>query len=598
MSDARSGSDPRVQTPSIAGANRPAKADRDADAHQEFAELRALLVGRELDQLEAILHRLDDTAARRREVADILPHVLVEHTTDPRFTHALTPPVERAITASVRSNPAPLADALFPVMGPAIRKAVAAALASMVEGLNRTLEHSLSARSFAWRFEAMRTGKSFGEVMLLHTLVYRVEQVFLIHRDSGLLLQHVTEGSGEVKDADMVSGMLTAIRDFVQDSFRVGDAESLEAMKVGELSVWVEQGPQAIIAAVMRGTAPRTYRTTLQTALERVHLEFADEFEAFNGDTARFDGARPTLDTCLHTEYRSDSTPNHRTLYAAAAVALIVAAIWGGLSWRSRSRWNGYLAALNAEPGIVVLTQERGWRRSSVTGLRDPLARDPASLLAPSQLSPADVGMKWEPYLASAPTLALGRARQVLQPPASVALSLDHGTLTAAGDAPLQWLADASRLALLIPGVTSFDVSAAEDAAARAATVQLELLSPLFLKGQAQLAEGQDVVLRQLIERTAAVVQAARTLNRRFHVDVIGHTDADGPPEANIPLSKARAAFVAAALRPVAADRLDVTDEGVGSDDPAVATASEADKQRNRRVTIRVTPASPKDGAR
>ena len=45
--------------------------------------------------------------------------------------------------------------------------------------------------------------------MLLHTLRYRVEQVFLIERSSGLLLQHVTEGSGEVRDADMVSGMLT-----------------------------------------------------------------------------------------------------------------------------------------------------------------------------------------------------------------------------------------------------------------------------------------------------------------------------------------------------------------------------------------------------
>ena len=215
---------------------RSGTAERDYEA---FGELRTLLVGEERDQLASILARLDDHAARRKEIGDVLPGVLVEHASDPRFTRALTPPVEKAITASVRNNPAPLADALFPVMGPAIRKAVAAALSAMVDGLNRTLEHSLSWRSLVWRFEAMRTGRSFGEVMLLHTLVFRVEQVFLIDRTSGLLLQHVTDGPGEVRDADMVSGMLTAIRDFVKDSFSVADADSLEGLKVGDLSVWI-----------------------------------------------------------------------------------------------------------------------------------------------------------------------------------------------------------------------------------------------------------------------------------------------------------------------------------------------------------------------
>ncbi len=318
MSDARPGPDRGATAPPIAD---PGEGDDHVHlpglADGGYAQLRQLLLGRELDQLSAIVERLDDPDIRRREIGEVLPHVLLEHTSDPRFTHALTPPVERAITASVRKNPAPLADALFPVIGPAIRKAVSAALSGMVEALNRTLEHSLSWRSLTWRVEAMRSGKSFGEVMLLHTLVYRVEQVFLIQRGSGLLLQHVTEGSGEVADVDMVSGMLTAIRDFVGDSFRVADADSLEALKVGELSIWIEQGPKAVIAAVLRGTAPRSYRTTLQAAIERIHLEFADEFDDFKGDAAAFEGARPTLDACIHTEYLANARPGRRSIWVA-----------------------------------------------------------------------------------------------------------------------------------------------------------------------------------------------------------------------------------------------------------------------------------------
>ena len=213
--------------------------------------------------------RLDDRdAPRRRTSARCCRRCCCEHAHDPQLARALTPPLEEAITASVKRNPKPLADALFPVMGPAIRKAVSASLAGMVESLNRTLEQALSRRSIRWRLEAMRTGKSFAEVVLLKTLLYRVEQVFLIDRRSGLLLQHVQAGSGVVQDADMVSGMLTAIRDFVQDSFKVGEADSLEALKVGELSVWIEPGPHAIVAAVIRGSAPRDFRPTLQDAVE------------------------------------------------------------------------------------------------------------------------------------------------------------------------------------------------------------------------------------------------------------------------------------------------------------------------------------------
>ena len=567
------------------GPRRDPASDDDA-----FAELRDLLIGEELNQLSSIRSRLDDSEQRRREIADILPHVLLEHSADPRFTHALSPPVERAITASVRSNPGPLAEALFPVMGPAIRKAVASALAGMVEALNRTLEHSLSWRSLAWRIESWRTGKSFGEVMLLHTLAYRVEQIFLIERGSGLLLHHLTEGESDVRDADMVSGMLTAIRDFVQDSFRVTDGESLEALKVGELSVWIEQGPRAVLAAVIRGVAPRTLRTTLQQALERIHLEFADEFEQFKGDTSAFDGARPTLEACLHTEYLPNAGPSHRTLWAAVAIIALAISLWGGFALRARSRWNHYVEALKAEPGIVVVSTGRRDGKFLVSGLRDPLARDPASLLEHSSLAPADVDGHWDSYYAAGPSLALARAHQVLQPPNGVTLELKNGVLSATGVAPLSWLAEAARLAPLIPGVTRLDASAAMDAATREAIARIERLTPLFGKGQATLAHGQDDVLRQLVTQTAELARTAAAVGRTFRVALVGHTDADGGPEANIPLSLARAAFIKAALQPVAGDRLQFEDSGVGSDDPAVRSDRETEKQQNRRVTVKVTP--------
>lgn len=589
MGESRSGPERRDAAPPSADQVREPAAGGNGD-RDDFAELRALLLGQEHQQLASIRARLDDAATRRREVGDVLPQVLLEHASDPGFTRALATPVERAITASVRNNPGPLADALFPVMGPAIRKAVAAALAGMVETLNRTLEHSLSWRALGWRLEALRTGKSFGEVMLAHTLVYRVEEIFLIERTSGLLLQRVTRESAEVRDADMISGMLTAIRDFVKDSFQVSEAETLDALRVGELTIWIEQGPRAILAAVLRGTPPAEFRTRLQAALEQIHLQFADRFEHFAGDAAAFDAARPTLEACIRSEYRASAPSSHWALWAATAIAVIAVVAWAGFALRARSRWNHYVDALRAEPGIVVVSSGRRDGKYSVSGLHDPLARDPASLLAESGMAAGDVSATWESYHAASPSLALARARRVLQPPDGVTLTLKNGVLSADGIVPLAWLADARRLAPLIPGISTFDPSSAADDAIRAAIARLESLSPLFVKGQAALAPGQDAILRELVSRAAEMERVAESFDRRFRVEVIGHTDADGAPETNIPLSRARADFVKAALREVAGDRLEILEAGVGSNNPLVRSDREEDKQRNRCVTVRVTP--------
>src|SRR4029453_14302380 len=207
--------------------------------------------------------RLEDPALQARDVRRVLAAAVELGSKDPHLKRALAPTIEETIYDLVRRNPRPLADALFPIIGPAIRKAVATTLSGMLESLNTTLEHSLSWRSLQWRLDARRTGRSFAEIVLLNTLVYRVEQVFLIHRPSGLLLQHLMAPGAPAQDPDLVSAMLTAIRDFVGDSFKVREDEGLQTLKVGELSVWVEKGPHRVVAVVVRGTAPPALRRGL-----------------------------------------------------------------------------------------------------------------------------------------------------------------------------------------------------------------------------------------------------------------------------------------------------------------------------------------------
>ena len=293
-----------------------------------LAELRSLLVGPEQQSLKALQARLDDSTLQTRTVSRVLADAIALRDKDPKLTRALAPSIEEAITTSVRRDPRPLADALFPVIGPAIRKAIAHTMASMMESFSRTLDLSLSWRALGWRLTALRTGKSFAEVALLNTLEYRVEQVFLIHRESGLPLLHATLASDEGKDADQISGMLTAIRDFVQDSFGGLPEETLDALRVGELAVYIEQGPDAVLAAVVRGTAPLQLRATLQETIETIHRRYSTELESFRGDASPFAPALPILEECLVARFRPSRRGIAYGRWIVAGVLLLGAGLW------------------------------------------------------------------------------------------------------------------------------------------------------------------------------------------------------------------------------------------------------------------------------
>src|SRR5271155_4858236 len=195
---------------------------------QAFEELRHLIVAPEQEGLQELRDRLDSVERRAEDVSSVVAEAIQmrrEQGDDRALAEALAPTIQETLRESVRRDPHVLADALCPVMGPAIRKSISETLRSMLESFNQALEHSLSWQGLQWRLEAFRTEKSFAEIVLMHSLLYRVEQVFLIHRETGLVLNHVVAPAVATQDPDMVAGMLSAIQQFVRDSFNSGRNE-------------------------------------------------------------------------------------------------------------------------------------------------------------------------------------------------------------------------------------------------------------------------------------------------------------------------------------------------------------------------------------
>jgi OOP family OmpA-OmpF porin len=558
----------------------------------ELARLKRLLLGLEMEKLRILEQRLDDPSQRANEVSAALTEaVVLRSSRDKTLTRALRPTVEEILHDSVEKDPQALAGSLFPVMGPAIRRSISEALRGMIQSLNESLRHSLSWQGFKWRLEARRTGKSFAEVVLAHTLVYRVEQAFLIHAETGLVLLHATAEAVDHQDADMVSAMLTAIQDFVRDSFHTDQNENLETMRVGELTLIIEQGPRAILAGAVRGTPPPELQTRFRETLELIHMEKYAELAEFEGDAQPFEAVRHRLEDCLEKRFQSRKKRGFPYFLAMLALLLSGLGYVAYLQIDRSARWNGYLDALAGEKGILVTSSRRGWSSYEAAGLRDPLAADPLDLLAPNGLDPTSVRLRFKPFQAQEPEFQFQRARDSLDPPESVELAFTNGVISASGRAPHQWIERARLTATILQGVASFrddDLVAIEEEEFREIAQRVESLKFLFEFRQISLVPGQEKKISRLAADLRRLKSLGRLLERDFSITVTGHTDRLGREAANRRLSLNRAEAIAGILRENGLGGLVSETSGAGADRPVTLGETEEERQKNRRAELQL----------
>lgn len=404
-----------------------------------------------------------DPQQRALDIAGVLPEAIHQASqqlspgddqpNDP-LTDALQPVVMFAFQQTMKDNIQPLADALFPLLGPAIRNFINQALKDLIQRINTTVGQGFfSARGISWRIQAWYTGQPFAEIVLSHTLVYRIEQVFLIHRESGLLIQHAHIEDIAVGDSSAVSAMFTAIQDFIRDSFSADRQEELDSVEVGQYTVWIERGPYALLACVIRGNAPRQFRKTMQALLERLHAIYKIALQHFSGDSAVLAPCQPQLEKLLYSETKSKTPTYLPILFWIFVLAMIFVPLtgwqWQRLQWQQHLQ--AYLEALHQTPGIVITSTYEQGDDFIVSGLRDALATTPQVTVPPQ------VKTHWAPFQDLTPLFIQKRAQHYLMPPQTVKLRVQDNVLYLTGYANEDWITWALAEARFIAGVHQVD---------------------------------------------------------------------------------------------------------------------------------------------
>ena len=561
------------------------------------AELRDILFHAERDELLALRERVHDFGQRARDVAEVLPEAVRlrgEEGHDEQLTEALRPTVERTLKESVERDPQVVAEALFPAMGPSIRRAISEYFKTLVQSFDQAMQHSFSIQGIRWRIEAMRTGKSFSEVALLHSLVYRVEQVILFHRETGLLLHRVLAPEVAGLDPDMMAGMMAALQDYARDSFQTGKNAGLESFKVGEFDCWVEQGPKALLVAVIRGQAPQGYRLKLEEVTERVHATFGRRLEEFSGDASAFDATEDLLVESFASQRREHTMPPPRPYftYSLATVAAVFV-VWQGYLGVQDWRWRQFVEVLREQPGYTITGFQRGWfsRYYEIRGMRDPQSEDPIALLVKQGLDPSLAELRLGRYYALDDELVAKRSAALLAPPPGVKLAVESGVLRVRGEAPGDWTRELETRAPLIAGVRAVDTTGlllpgqSDFVRARGDLAGARIQ---FSEGSAEIRADQRAALEKMAAILKTLDHLAQEMGEELSVEAVGHTDSSGPDSTNQRLGQYRATRLVQALEREGLRAAIFHLRSAGSTEPLAGESSEAERQINRCVTFRV----------
>ena len=590
----------------------------------ELLRLRELLFSREMaliDQMRAVLENHQMTT---RMVSDVLAEAIhLRSGKDPHLSMALEPVVDAIVKASLNTRRGDFVNALSPLMGPTIRKSIAESFRSMMGNFSKSVEMAFSWKGLRWRFEALRSGKPFSEIVMLNTLVYRVEQLFFIHSETGLVLSHVAGESVEAQDADMVSAMLTAIQDFARDCFAGGRKEELHSLQMGEFTIHIETGTHAYLACVLRGTPPPDFHARQRATLELMHIEYHDILESFRGDIEPFAGAVRYLDAGLESHYAEDNKKFPlMAIVLPLAFLLAVAAGTGYLYHRSEraaaeeakaadelarvsaereafaASMRKAIGQLRAEPGLMVANVDEAaeplW---NVLVLKDALGRPPADVLRGYGVDPALFSIRTIPFISFDPSIVVRRVMQAIRPPETVSMVFDEqGTLSFTGTAPMSWIVATREDARAIPGVEKVDVSGVRDP-------MMEQITAMIAEVENTVVEfplGKDTPrpadvprLKKAIDTLVELEQITKRMGFSASLTIYGHADTVGDERRNYEISQSRARTVASMLY-AKGSSMPVAIYGMGAEHPRGGTdaqdraAAKKENPASRRIELRV----------
>jgi hypothetical protein len=223
-------------------------------------------------RIEFLEHVLNDRKELANKVDPLIKYQLGEFTKS--IPRTLGPTITATLKQEIKNHKDEVVDALYPVLGKMVKKYVAQEMRLLSEKIDNQLSFI---KRWKRRFRSWFTGVREEELILKKLSTATIEQVLLIERDTGILKASYSKTSSI--DKEMISGMLTAIKSFVEDAYYKKN-QNLELIEYESYNIHLQSFVTHYVAVVISGN----YILQSKNKLQDLIFNFYYNFMAMNLD--------------------------------------------------------------------------------------------------------------------------------------------------------------------------------------------------------------------------------------------------------------------------------------------------------------------------
>ena len=235
-----------------------------------MTQLKEILLREDRSALEALQRTLNE----KQLLAEKINPIVEDHLTFLRhnFPKEYAKIVNRMVEQKLKSSQDEILDVIYPVMGKMINKYMAFQFQEMKDSINARIDALFSKQGVFWWIRNKIFGLDNADVLLSGLDIPIIEEIFVIQRDSGLL--YGSAALYPTVNRDVVAGMLTAIKSFLEDAYE-RDNEDLELIQYGTYKILIENMPTHYFALAISGSLSNTEGAVIRNKI----IDFIQENE-------------------------------------------------------------------------------------------------------------------------------------------------------------------------------------------------------------------------------------------------------------------------------------------------------------------------------
>lgn len=239
------------------------------ESELKLAKLKELLLNEDRVFAQKILEKLDsiESTINTQDKLSEKINPLIENKLDAfvkEIPEKLGPTITQALSKQIKNSQDQVVEALFPIIGKMIKKYIQQEIALLSEKINNQVKNTFSVKKWQRKFIAFFGGVSEEQLILSELNKPTIEQIFVVEKGSGLLIASASKS--ENIDEDMLAGMLTAIKSFVEDAFKK-DQQSLELIQYELFEIYIQNFTNYYIAVIISGGFTPSFKNDLENKL-------------------------------------------------------------------------------------------------------------------------------------------------------------------------------------------------------------------------------------------------------------------------------------------------------------------------------------------